>query len=439
MNESGSDVAIRVSSLSKMYRVYAKPADMLWEMLTRKPRHKEFWALRDLSLEVQRGEVVGVIGANGAGKSTLLKILAGTLDRTSGEVEIRGKISAILELGTGFHPEYTGRENIYMGGMCLGMTRAEIERKIESIIDFSELRDVIDQPFKTYSSGMQARLTFSTAASVDPDIFIVDEALSTGDAYFVNKCITRIREICRSGATTFFVSHNLALVSELCQRALWIDKGSLRLAGAAHNVAKAYEHDVWKAREAADKSENERRERQAVAPPRVTPPQPTVDSQIAQSGRYELENSDIRIVKVQLFDAAGNEKWVFTAGETLRVRISWEGHTSHPKVWAGFRIDSVLHQAVSGCETWERGVFLRGGEPLSGQGAHEFIIKELHLGLGEYFVSCSLVRFMLPHTRECWLHYLEKPIKFSVRRKTLNPNTFIYEPDIAFVEIAAGM
>ncbi len=238
------NIVIEVRELSKTFKIYDKPSDLLKAIITRRSYHREFQALKKVSFSVNKGEVVGVIGRNGAGKSTLLKILAGTLNATSGNIKINGNISAILELGTGFHPEYSGRENIYLGGMCLGMNRSEVESKIDEIIEFSDLRHVIDQPFKTYSSGMKARLTFSVAISVNPDIFIVDEALAAGDAVFVAKCFKKITEICKSGATVFFVTHSTELVRRLCNRCIYFKDGAILYDGDADTVSTRYDIDM---------------------------------------------------------------------------------------------------------------------------------------------------------------------------------------------------
>jgi lipopolysaccharide transport system ATP-binding protein len=237
---SSSDVAISARNLRKSYRIYHNALGPLLDVIDGRKRYTERVALDGIDLELRRGEIVGVLGRNGAGKSTLLKIIAGTLDPTAGELVVRGRITAILELGTGFHSEYTGRENVYLGGLCLGMSRAEIEAKLESIIAFSELREVIDQPFKTYSSGMQARLTFATAISVDPDILIVDEALSVGDARFQLKSFDRIREFKRCGKSILIVSHSINQLVSVSDRAILLERGQILMDGEPNAVGNAY-------------------------------------------------------------------------------------------------------------------------------------------------------------------------------------------------------
>ena len=231
---------ISVTDLRKAYRLYAHPRDMLMEAVTGRRRHSEYVALDKINFGVEPGVVVGLIGRNGAGKSTLLRIIAGTLDPTSGTVSTRGRIAAILELGTGFHPDYTGRENVYLGGICLGLSRREIDYRFEDVVAFSELEDVIDQPFRTYSSGMQARLTFSVATCVDPDILIIDEALSVGDAKFQLKSFDKIRDFKRRGKSILLVSHSINHIVGICDSAILLERGRVYAEGDPNKVGQIY-------------------------------------------------------------------------------------------------------------------------------------------------------------------------------------------------------
>jgi lipopolysaccharide transport system ATP-binding protein len=246
-----SDMAIRVTDLIKDYEVYEKPLDLALEVLTRRPRHTTFRALDSISFEVKRGEVLGIIGANGAGKSTLLKIITGVLDATDGLVDIVGRVTAILELGLGFNPEYSGRENIYLSGLLYGMDRAEVDRKIDDIVLFSGLGEFIDRSVKTYSSGMHSRLAFAIATAVEPDILIIDEALAAGDAAFVQKCLRRIRQLCSGGRTVLLVSHGTGLLAQLCHRVMWMEHGRVRMIGSAMQVIQAYDLAAHQAIDAA--------------------------------------------------------------------------------------------------------------------------------------------------------------------------------------------
>lgn len=238
---SKDSIAIEINGLSKVYKIYASRKDFLLELVFRKKKHTEKKVLENISLKLNRGEIIGILGRNGAGKSTLLKLIAGTLHQTSGSIKVNGRLTAILELGSGFHSEYTGRENIYMGGMCLGMSRKEIDSKLDDIIQFSELEKVIDQPFRTYSTGMQARLTFSTAISVDPDILIIDEALSVGDARFQAKCFARINKLRQDNTTILLVSHDTGTITALCDRALILEDGKIFADGGAKEISVTYQ------------------------------------------------------------------------------------------------------------------------------------------------------------------------------------------------------
>lgn len=239
---------IEAVGLGKCYRLYESNGQRLLHALTGHSRSREHWALRDCNLRVERGEAVGIIGRNGSGKSTLLELIAGTLKRTTGSIAVRGRVAALLELGSGFNPEYTGRENVFLNGAILGVSRQELERKYDEIVDFAEIGEYIDQPVKEYSSGMLVRLAFAVQVAVVPDILIVDEALSVGDIFFQQKCFERINEIRGKGTTILFVSHDLATVRDLCDKALYLCRGEVAYIGASSEA-------IWRYRQETRKSQ----------------------------------------------------------------------------------------------------------------------------------------------------------------------------------------
>lgn len=237
-----SEPAIRLDNLGKCYHVYEKPRDRLLQMLLRGRRryYREFWALKGVNLRVMPGEVVGIIGKNGAGKSTLLQMVCGTLNPTVGNVAINGRVAALLELGAGFNPEFSGRENVYLSAALAGLSQKEIAARFEDIVEFSGIRDFVDQPVKTYSSGMYVRLAFSVAINVDPDILVIDEALSVGDGDFSRRSFDRIMALKNLGKTILFCSHSMYQVDAICNRAIWLADGEVKLIGSPGKVIEAY-------------------------------------------------------------------------------------------------------------------------------------------------------------------------------------------------------
>lgn len=238
-----AEIAIKIESLSKIYRLYDKPIDRMKESLSisKKKYSKEHYALKNITFDVKKGDSIGIVGKNGSGKSTLLKIITGVLTQSQGSIEVNGKIAALLELGAGFNPEYTGIENIYLNGTMMGYTKEEMEKRVNPIVEFADIGEFINQPVKTYSSGMFARLAFAVAINVEPEILIVDEALSVGDTRFQIKCIDKMKELKEKGTTILFVSHATEQIKRFCNRAVWINNGEMMDIGESSEIIDKYE------------------------------------------------------------------------------------------------------------------------------------------------------------------------------------------------------
>jgi len=311
---SSNDMAIRVSNLGKCYHIYDTPRDRLKQFvlpqlqrLARQPSKqyfREFWALKDVSFEIKKGETVGIIGRNGSGKSTLLQMICGTLNPTSGSIQTNGRIAALLELGSGFNPEFTGRENVYMNAAVLGLSKGEVDERFEEITEFAGIGEFINQPVKTYSSGMTVRLAFAISVCVKPDILIVDEALAVGDAAFQFKCMERLQSLTQSGTTLLFVSHDMSMVKNFCQGAIYLQSGRERAQGSPEEIAELYFMDI-----------RDEQKRNQVAGNKVT-----VKPFLGNGRGIAFGTDDGKIDSIQ-FEPEGGQSAIFTMGEHARVSI----------------------------------------------------------------------------------------------------------------------
>ncbi|MEN3293894.1 MAG: lipopolysaccharide transport system ATP-binding protein [Burkholderiales bacterium] len=360
--------SISVSGLGKAYKQYSTRWSRLgeWVLPFRGPRHKLKWVLQDVSFDVKRGEAVGIIGINGAGKSTLLKMITGTTQPTRGQVEITGRIAAMLELGMGFHPEFTGRQNVFMAGQLLGLRKDEIMRAMPEIEAFAEIGDYIDQPVRTYSSGMQVRLAFSVATASRPDILIVDEALSVGDAYFQHKSFDRIRQYREAGTTLLIVSHDKDAIQSICDRAILLHGGRLAKEGAPEEIM-----DFYNAMLAEKQNQTVRQQK--------------LDGSKIQtiSGTGEATVADIA-----LLNEKGERVEVIEVGSnvTLQVRVAVRGHI--PRLVLGYTIKDRLGQPMYGTNTHLKGVPLKDLRPEE-EVVYGFAFP-MNLGPGSYSIATAL-------------------------------------------------
>jgi lipopolysaccharide transport system ATP-binding protein len=353
---SPMDIAVRAVNVSKNYDVYRRPIDRVIEFFTRRSRHDVFPALEDVSFEVEKGETIGIVGQNGAGKSTLLKLLCGVTRASSGRLETHGTIASILELGTGFHPEFSGRDNAALNAAILGLSASEVRERLPAILEFSELGSFLDRPVKTYSSGMYMRLAFSVAVNVDPEILVIDEALAVGDGHFQKKCIEKIREFQQEGKTILFCSHSLYYISSICSRALWLDQGRAMRYGPSLDVVHEYETFL--------------RERDRERP--------------ASSHEVSEAGTPVRLREIVVCDAAGLPRDRFARGEDVHVRLRIESDVAQQPV----HVLVGIHREADDLQCFTVGTHADGLAPLSGRTEYEMTVRLLDLPLlrGEYSI-----------------------------------------------------
>lgn len=368
-----SEISIKVKNLSKCYQIYATPHDRLKEyiypplqrLVGKPPKkyHREFWALKDVSFEVKRGETVGIIGRNGSGKSTLLQMICGTLDQTVGSIETHGRIAALLELGSGFNPEFTGRENVYMNAAVLGLSKEEVDARFDKIAAFADIGEFIEQPVKIYSTGMYVRLAFAVIAHVDADILVVDEALAVGDAVFTQKCMRFVRDFQNHG-TLIFVSHDTSAVQNLCKSAIWLGHGQIQMAGTSKKVSEAYLQytlqEVYgeEAQLTSMVVTGEAVENATDAPTHVDgAAAPVIDYGAIATMRDNIASAKgwktghAQIVTVALTRLSPGSQGVFEGGERVRMTVRAKAHEALQSPILGFLVRDRLGQDLFGENT----------------------------------------------------------------------------------------
>jgi len=414
-----SDPVIHAKGVGKNYRLYASPRDRLKQLFasSRHKYYREFAALADVSFDVERGETVGIIGRNGSGKSTLLQIVCGTLQPTAGRIATRGRIAAILELGAGFSPEFSGRENIFLNGYIVGLTQPEIEARLDAICAFADIGDFIEQPIKTYSTGMVVRLAFAVMAHVDAEILVIDEALAVGDARFVQKCMRFLREFKERG-TLLFVSHDTTAVSSLCDRVLWLDGGRVKSLGPSKQVCELYLENLLETtqggtRETAAPRAALARDRNPEAPARDQ----RLDKLQASEHRTDVQVFEFdpastsfgkrgaRIVDVRMLHPDGERLAWAVGGETVVVSIDVEALESLASPIVGFLVRDRLGQYIFGDNTFltsqDRPLKLAAGETARARFKFDLPL----LPPGNYSIAVAIADgLQQDHVQHEWIH-----------------------------------
>jgi lipopolysaccharide transport system ATP-binding protein len=418
-----SEVAIKVDNLSKCYQIYNQPHDRLKQsiyprvqkLLGKKPRQysREFWALSDVFFEIKKGETVGIIGRNGSGKSTLLQMVCGTLSPTYGSIQTNGRIAALLELGSGFNPEFTGRENVYMNAAVIGLSREEIQMRFDDIVAFSDIGDFIDQPVKTYSSGMMVRLAFAVIAHVDADILVVDEALAVGDAFFTQKCMRFLREFMKTG-TVLFVSHDTNSVRSLCNKVIWIEKGKVLQQGLPKEVCENYLEAFYEAQQGKStttriKSDtnnlinNVKDQRQEF----INGSNLRNDVQLFDfnPNAPSFGKGEARITSVHFLNEQGNPLAWIVGGEEVILRIDVVACSTLNSPIIGFFIKDKLGQCLFGDNTWlsymETPVPCQEGQSL----VAKFTFQMPRLSAGNYSITVAIANGnQEDHVQHHWIH-----------------------------------